>query len=286
MNEKVFSAQIVFLACVLASAGCPKSSSGNSNDGGAAGSGAVAKCKGGVTVTGVVKGFAPKIERQQFKTVPGVKVCLYEHPEVPCSTTDAGGTFSLCGVPADSEVLLSFEKKEYVKALRMLITRQSDYDILAETAIGTLDLGIAEANKNSVDLTSLKGGVIQFFAAEPANGVLQVSLLGDYSAELLDLAGKPAQCYGANGDEPCKALYLDESGEPDMTLTHASKKGVGAFGNVKAGKYLLRITHPTLDCSQHLPEAGWKATSTDEVVVEVIDAWITSQVGVFCQPPP
>jgi hypothetical protein len=270
----------VCAASVLTMTAC-NSDSGDSGDGGASGS----SCKGGVTITGVVKEFEPKIERQRFKTVSGVKVCVYQHDEVPCDTTDSSGTFSLCGVPEDSDLLLSFQKTNYAKALRMLTTRKDDYDILAETAIGTLDLGIAEAGMHGLDLKTVDGGVIQFFAAEPANGVLQVALLGDYSAELLDLDGNPAQCISDKGDVPCKPLYLDELGEPAPALTKATKKGVGAFGNVKPGEYLLRIKHPTLDCTSHLPEAGWHADAKDEVRVKAVDEWITSQVGVFCQPP-
>lgn len=274
----------LFLCCVgfallTASAGCGDDS--GAGDGGGGGGDA---CESGVTVTGVVKEFETKVERQQFEPVPGVKVCVYEHDEVPCATTSASGTYELCGVPEESELLISFEKKDYAKALRMLTTRQEDYDILAETTISTLALGIAQAQQHGVDLTQVDGGVVQFFAAEPGDGVLQVALLEGFAAELLDENDEPAMCIGADGDVPCIPLYLDEDGEPDNTLTSSSRKGVGAFGNVKPGKYHLRISHPDLTCTEHLPEAGWRAEEDDQVVVEVIDEWITSQVGVFCQP--
>jgi hypothetical protein len=243
-------------------------------------------CDDGVTITGVVKQFQPNLERQKFDTVGGVKVCVFEHDEVPCATTASSGAYKLCGVPENSEVMISFEKKDYAKALRMLTTRTEDYDVLAETAIGTLELGIAKAMESEVDLGKLDGGVVQFFAAEPANGVLQVALLGDYTAELLSPDGSVAQCFGVSGlvDTDCAPLYLDETGEPDSALTHATSKGVGAFGNVPEGKYRLRISHPELVCDQHLAETGFRANEDDEVEVRVIDEWITSQAGVFCQP--
>jgi hypothetical protein len=150
--------------------------------------------------------------------------------------------------------------------------------------MSSISLGIKQAMEHMVDLTTVSGGAVQFFAAEPGDGVLQVALLDKYSAKLSNLDGTPAMC-GKDGDEPCKPFYLDENGEPDVTLTQSSRTGVGAFGNVPPGKYLLSISHPDLDCTEHLPESGWRAEQEDSVVVQVIDQWVTAQVGVFCQPP-
>lgn len=240
----------------------------------------------GITVTGVVKEFEPNVERQMFKFLSGVEVCVYDNEDIDCDTTTSGGSFELRGVPADTNVLLSFQKKDYAQTLRMLATRQEDYDILAETALAPLQLGIDEAAKNGIDLTTFKGGAIQFFAAEPGNGVLQVALLSEFTATLETLDGKPAQCNATDGGlEDCRPLYLDENGETDPALEKASVTGVGAFGNVPPGKYKLTIQHPTLECKDHLPESGWKAEMPESVLVQAVDKWVTAQVGVFCQPP-
>jgi hypothetical protein len=239
----------------------------------------------GLAVSGVVKNFEPNVERQKFATISGVEVCIYGHAEVDCDTTSSSGTFALAGVPADSNLLVSFEKKGYAKAFRMLSTRKEDYDILAETVLAKLTVGIAQAQMNGVDLNTFSGGAVQFFAANPGDGVLEVALLSNYSATLENIDGTPAVCGGPDGDAPCKPLYLDETGEPDPTLKASTRTGVGAFGNVAPGKYVLSISHPELACDQHLPESGWPAEQVDAVVVKVVDEWVTSQVGVFCQPP-
>jgi hypothetical protein len=240
----------------------------------------------GITVTGVVKEFEPNLERQQFKFLSGVEVCIYDDEDIDCDTTSAGGAFELRGVPADTNVLLSFKKKDYAQTLRMLATRQQDYDLLAETALARLQLGIDEAAKNGIDLTTFKGGAIQFFAAEPGDGVLQVALLSDFTATLETLDGKPAQCNSTDGGlEDCRALYLDEDGETDPKLTKASATGVGAFGNVPPGQYKITVKHPTRVCPDTLPESGWGIDDNDAVLVQAVDKWVTAQVGVFCQPP-
>jgi hypothetical protein len=242
----------------------------------------------GITVTGVVKEFEANVERQQFKPISGVEVCVYDNDDVDCDITTGGGSFELRGVPEESDLLLTFEKEAYAPALRMLSTRQADYDILAETALATLQHGIDQAMENGIDLSTFKGGAVQFFAAEPGDGVLQVALLSGYKATLENLDGTPAQCHGTDGNlADCVALYLDENGETDPKLREASRNGVGAFGNVPPGKYKLSISHPDLDCTEHLPEAGWPAKDDEDgnaVVVKVIDKWVTAQVGVFCQP--
>lgn len=241
---------------------------------------------GGLTVTGVVKEFKPDIERQQFPAIADVEVCIYGHDDIDCATTSSSGAFELEGLPENSSLLVSFEKKGYAKALRMLTMQDVDYDILAETALASLQLGIQQAMMNGIDLSTFSGGAVQFFAAEPGDGVLQVKLLDGYSAKLTNMDGTPALCGNETGeDAPCEPLYLDENGDPDRSLKASSRIGVGAFGNVAPGKYLLSISHPELACNQHLFESGWEAKDDDSVIVKVIDEWITAQVGAFCEPP-
>lgn len=240
----------------------------------------------GITVTGVVKEFETDVERQKFEPVAGVEVCVYQNEDIDCDVTTSQGTFELVGIPTDANVMLSFEKKDYAPALRMLATRQEDYDILAETALAKLSLGVDQAKENGIPLESIQGGAIQFFAAEPGDGVLQVALLEGYDATLRNTDGTAAKCWDTDGIlAPCRPLYLDENGKSDQQLIAASRTGVGAFGNVPPGKYKLFISHPDLDCKDHLPEAGWHAEEEDAVVVKVVDEWVTAQVGVFCQPP-
>ncbi|HEX7480867.1 MAG TPA: hypothetical protein VF331_23900 [Polyangiales bacterium] len=238
-----------------------------------------------MTVTGVVKELKPGIERQKYPTLQDVEVCVYEHPQTPCVKTSSAGTYSMCGVPANSELLLSFKKDGYAQALRMLSTRQEDYAILAETVLGSIDYGVSQLKHFDYTAADVSGGAIQFFAANPANGVLQVATLEGYTAKLENVDGTQAICAIKGGTSACRPVYLDDTGTADPTLTKSSHWGVGAFGNVPAGKYVLRITHPTLVCNQHLPESGWKAKDADSVLVESVTDWITAQTGVFCQEP-
>lgn len=244
-----------------------------------------ATTQGKLTITGVVKRFEPGLFRQEFDTLGGVEVCVVGHDEIDCDTTESNGTYTLKHVPEDSNLLISFDKEEFVRGVRMLVTKESDYDILAETVLGELQLGIDQAELLGVDLSGVSGGGVQFFAARAGDGVLQAGPFGPYTATLTTLEGDPAQCDGKDGLTPCEPLYIGEDGNVDPDLTMASSMGVGGFGNVPPGEYLLRIDAPDMICDQALAESGWKSDDREAVRVKVIDGWATMQVGLFCQPP-
>jgi len=247
-----------------------------------------AECTGGgLTVIGVVREFTPDVERQQFPPIEGVEVCLHEHADTPpCATTDAEGLFVLCDLPAQSELLIRFEHADYLPMLRMLQTRQEDYDLLAETVLGGRDLAEEKASEFGVSIDSATGGAVQFFAAAPGAGVLQVRLLADYSVQLRTLDGEPVMCPdGEGGETECLPLYLGEDGDPDADLTAATRIGIGALGNIPEGAYELHFSHPDLLCDQTLLESGYEAAGSDEAVrIEVRSEFITAQAGIFCQP--
>jgi len=240
----------------------------------------------GVRLTGVVNEFTLGKERQEFPPLERVEVCVYGNSEVPCTRTDDSGIFALCNVPEKEEVILSFKKDGYVSSLRMIVTRTADYDILAETVLGSIEDGLAEAEKFGVDLRGISGGALQFFGARPADGVLAVATLDGYSVELLDLDGEPSLCGGPDGEGevPCDPIYLDPGGEPNLDATESSKFGVGAIGNVAPGEYILRFEHPTYECDR-LPESGWETEESSAIRVKVLEDFITAQVGMFCELP-
>lgn len=255
-------------------------------DGGGA-SGEDACGEEGITLTGVVNEFTLGKERQEFPPLERVKVCVHGNPEVPCVRTDDSGIFVLCSVPADEDLILSFEKDGFVSSLRMISTRTADYDILAETVLGSIEDGLSEAEKFGVDLRGIQGGALQFFGARPADGVLQVATLEGYSVELTDLDGEIAQCAAPDGGDglvPCDPIYLDPGGEPNLDATASSKFGVGAIGNVMPGEYILRFSHPTYVCDR-LPESGWETDEPSAIRVKVLEDFITAQVGMFCELP-
>lgn len=246
------------------------------------------QCTGdGVSVVGIVREFTPGVERQQFPPIEGVEVCLHESDsEAPCAETDVEGAFALCDVPAGSEQLIRFEHPDHLPMLRMLVTRQEDYQLLAETVMGHVDLAKDQAAEFGVSIEAVTGGAVQFFAAAPGAGVLQVRLLADYSVELRTLEGDPAMCPDADGGEiVCQPLYLAADGEPDADLEAATRIGIGALANVPPGTYELHFSHPELLCNQALLESGYPAAGGDEAVrIEIRSEFITAQAGIYCEP--
>ncbi|MBM4364450.1 MAG: hypothetical protein FJ104_17360, partial [Deltaproteobacteria bacterium] len=127
------------------------------------------------------------------------------------------------------------------------------------------------------------GGAIQFFGITPGNGVLQVATLAGYSVELSQ-GGAPATCGVAADAGPCVASYLGTTGIPDPALQASSAIGVGAFGNVPPGEYVLTFSHPDMACTERLPESGFAGPTEDSITVAVVEGYITAQVGMVCQP--
>src|SRR6185436_10757228 len=112
------------------SAGTGGTSAAGAAGGGAAGAaGAEAGAEAGppITVTGQALEFT--LSDAGSPPIVGMTVCVHEHPEVQCATTDSTGLFVLPGVPSGSELLLSFEKASYFPVLRTITTGAVDVDI-------------------------------------------------------------------------------------------------------------------------------------------------------------
>jgi len=254
----------LFAACALLASACG-SGSGSGED-------AEEELPEGITLAGVVREFELGVPRQNYAGIGGVEVCVEEHDEVPCVTTGDDGTFSLEHAPMDEDLVLTFTKLGYVPALRQVTTGAEDYDILAETVLGSVEDALAQAQQLGVSASASAtlGGLVQFFGVTPGDGVLQVATLADYTVTLTDSSGEPASCDVGTGPAPCRPVYLDEHGDADPALERATSIGVGAIGMLAPGEYVLTYTHPTLACTEHLPESGFDGPEPNSIRVRVV----------------
>src|SRR5206468_3075215 len=60
--------------------------------------------------------------------IPKARVCVFEHPEIPCDTTDAGGHYVIGGLPEEAELLFSVIATDYYPVLLTVRTNGPTYD--------------------------------------------------------------------------------------------------------------------------------------------------------------
>lgn len=229
---------------------------------------------GNLYITGVVQNLELNKERQLYDGVPGVRVCLYPGENI-CGTSDSSGTYRIDGAPENSELILSYQHPDYVPTLRMLVTRENNVILLAPSIMGTKAL--AERLAEDYNFVATPGrGSLQFFAMHPTSGVLQLQELEGFTVELRDTEGNVV----TDRDD---ITYASDEGVPDPRLVESSRRGVGGIANIPPGDYELVFSHPTLDCTQKLEEAGWLTSTPRAARFRILPEWVTGMVGIVCQ---
>ncbi len=232
--------------------------------------------RGPLNITGVVQNLELNKERQLYDGIPCVRVCVYPGHDI-CGTSDENGNYRIDGVPENSELILSYEHPDYVPTLRMLLTRENNVILLAPSIMGTVAL--ARRLAEDYDFIAKPGhGSLQFFAMNPAMGVLQLQELEGFTVELHDLDGN---VFTDHDD----ITYASADGVPDPRLEQSSRRGVGGIANIPPGNYELVFSHPTLDCTEKLEEAGWLTDTPRAARFRIVPEWVTGMVGIVCQRP-
>lgn len=231
---------------------------------------------GDLYITGIVQNLELNQERQLYEGIAGVRVCIYPGNNV-CGTSDSSGSYLIENVPENSELILSYHHPDYVPTLRMLITRENNVILLAPSIMGSKAL--AEQLAEDYDFEAIPGrGSLQFFAMHPTAGVLQLQELDGFSVQLYDLEGNLVP-----DDQHDDITYASAEGTPDPRLEVSSRRGVGGIANIPPGDYELVFSHPTLDCSEKLEEAGWLTDTPRAARFRIIPEWVTGMVGIVCQ---
>jgi hypothetical protein len=195
-----------------------------------------------------------------------VRVCAYQKPEIPCTTSDADGIFVVRGLPSVQHVVLITQKSGYVRTLRAIETASTDMDNTAAPLVTSKsdgprpDLGIAYDDSK---------GAVSFFA----HAALSDGGLGLPSGVAVTLAPKTAE----------GPFFTTR----DNTFDQSAKSTVGGLGfyfNVTPGDYELTFEDPAADCSPlsyPLGAWGYPAPPTS-VRFPVLSGYVTDQVGVLC----
>jgi hypothetical protein len=218
-----------------------------------------------VTVTGTCLEFTLS-DGGSVPAISGMEVCVHEHSEIPCALTDSSGLFVLAGVPASSELLLSFEKAGYLPVLRTITSGTAPMDIGAIQYPTTV---IADLFAQVVGIT-----------IEPEKGhVLSLAFQGAPTT-FVGQDGVSSAMTPASGSGP---FYADETGFPDQTLTATSSRGFALFGNVDPGEVEIEMTHPTRACTRYV-QATWAGSTPTASRVPVVAGYLVGGSNLQCAP--
>ncbi|HET6335225.1 MAG TPA: hypothetical protein VFG30_18500 [Polyangiales bacterium] len=219
----------------------------------------------GVTVTGVVVDVtdgdaARNFDYTKYPVVPGVKVCVYDNSKIPCATTDAGGKYSLAGLPEALDVYLSYQKDSLAPML-----------FKAVSGIGNEMPAMLMVSTTYRDSFAKAGGIepdenagLIFFGANLLEdrrtpfkqmfGTSEVYYLRGYQARLL-----PASKAGP--------VYVSADWKADASLTTSSQAGWGIL-QAAPGDYEMRYSHSAVTCPP--------------VTTKVVEGYVTAYVRSVC----
>lgn len=172
---------------------------------------------------------------ESFEVVGGMRVCAIDEPEIPCTTTDALGKYTLA-VPSQTRLTLSYEKDGFVPKLWPVDTGETGF------------FSFWNMQRRS-----------WYDAQAAALGVSFDSSLGIVSLQVNGEAGVTFRIDPPLGNGP---FYTDAKLAADPALLWTSDSGVGAFLNVPPGVYAASFLHPYAACA-----AKGEETSANEVVV-------------------
>jgi hypothetical protein len=205
------------------------------------------------------------------QSLPGVQVCVYNMPSIPCATTGADGVFTLTGLPVMSDIALTLNKDGYYPVIKPIETAHADMD-------GTpsyMYMGLTTAPQpplggTTVDWTSK--GQVAFFAVGPHFGNPDAGAQGD--------PGATVSLTPAGGNGP---FFLTDGNTFDLTAkTFVDVQGW--YYNLDPGQYSLVLGDTNNDCepiSFPFGQYGYPG-ATHEVKFPIVAGYTTELVGELC----
>ena len=162
----------------------------------------------------------------------GLEVCVYQDASIPCVMTDSTGRFTIGGLPAMSDIVISLKKTGYRPTLLAIETGSTDMDGSAAGPYPIPSMGGSPwSSPVAVDL-STKGMAVFFAIGQGAVGGLS------------DAVGTMVNLSPAGGDGP---YFIDDNGALDPSATSVVAQNGSLFqpgpGNVPT---VVRRSEPRL----------------------------------------
>lgn len=208
-------------------------------------------------LTGFVTDFAGA-------ALPGVELCVYELPELPCATTAADGTFELPGLPLAENLTVTQTLDGY---------QASAYPINTEAvpryywAMRMIDDALVETQRSVADATvePHTSGLFMEIGVPTSSDPIAWTLLEGATVSISPDAGEKH--------------YMNLIYMPDDDLLATSSVGFAGYMNLPPGEYTVNAVAPGGECHDEL--MGWKVEADGAVVAPAIEGF-ASWISVGC----
>ncbi len=218
------------------------------------------------TSTVSISGF---VHASDGTLLPGASICarsLETNAALACTTSGDEGSFTLSGVPANSQVMVVFQRDTFFPSLRAMATATSD---------------IMLPENENVMLTAAKPQMLFGTPADATTGHVAFSVTSP-GAQTAPAVSVTMTAFSGGTATP---IYLDANGSPAVG---ASAGQSGGFANVPAGYYELRFGHASVMCTASglygYPATVYQDPTSGQavVVVPVLAGYVTTPVNVSC----
>jgi len=202
--------------------------------------------------------------------VVSATVCVNGMAAIPCTTTDSTGTFTLAGLPASTELVVTVVATGYRSIALPIVTGTSVMNAASEPVAMQKSTDPEPSIGPPIDWAD--AGVVDFFALGPGAIVPGSGPEG--------VPGAAVALAPTSGVGP-EFLTDQNTFEAGATLIDVA----GVIYNVTPGNYTLTFTDPSGDCepiTTPFPAWGYPGTAHD-VTFPVLKGFVTT-AGVYCTP--
>jgi hypothetical protein len=206
-----------------------------------------------------------------YQNLAGVSVCVYQNAAIPCVTTDANGIFIISGLPAASDIALTFHRDGYVPVLTAIATPNTDIDGLSGAGSPLL-MPSSTPSTTPVPIDIAHKGIVTVVAIMPGPSGKPTST-GDVGAKI--------SLSPMTGNGP---YFLDQTNTVIVPSATSMVYEGAVYFNLDPGEYEIAIDDPNHSCSplsSLLGLYGYPAPPTS-VKFPIVAGYGTSAVGFYC----
>lgn len=204
-------------------------------------------------------------------TIPvvGARVCVYQNDSIPCATTAADGTFTLSGLPLQTDLVITVVKDGYRSTMRPIETASTNMDGTGNA----ISLTPVTAPDPPVPVTVdwQNKGQLSVFAIAP-----QADAGNTYGGD----PGATVALTPMSGSGP---YFLHNDGTFDLAAT-SFVDVPGIYVNLDPGSYEVTFTDTIHNCapiSTPFGQFGYPAPPTS-VKFPIVAGYMTGPIGIFC----